>query len=48
MSTNLDLWELLETESPTEEHAQAGARSTTIVPPYLASVGEDTPNPEEN
>ena len=27
MSTNLDPWELLETEPPTKEHTQAGLRA---------------------
>ena len=45
VSTNLDPWELPETEPPTKEHTQAGLRPWGICSrrlPSLASEGEDT------
>jgi hypothetical protein len=50
VSTNLDCWELSETEPLIKEHKEAGPRPWHICSrelPSLASVGEDVPNPVE-
>ena len=53
-STNLDCWELSETNPSTKEHTWSGPGLRPPPPPpcsrglsFLASVGEDAPNPVE-
>jgi len=47
MSTNLDPWELPETELPTKELVSDSGHICSRGLPCLASVGEDVPNPAE-
>ena len=47
VSTNLDPWELLDTDPPTKEHTQLGPRPWHICSrglPCQAPVGKDKPN----
>jgi hypothetical protein len=49
-STNLTPWDLLDTESPTRQHAPADMRPPTHIQqrmPGLDSIREDEPNPQE-
>jgi hypothetical protein len=46
-STNLDPWQLSETEPLAKELIWAGVRPQHIGLPCLATVGENSPNPAE-
>jgi len=52
VSTNLDLWELAETKSPTKKTIHrlicCSMHICSRELPFLASVGKDVPNPLEN
>lgn len=49
MSTNLNPWEIPETEPPTKGHTQFGLTQAQCIKelPYWASEGEGVPNPVE-